>query len=86
MLAWTIYLSFAGALVQALLPKGNAALARWLALAVAVAGLVLAVQGFAAGAPDHGCLEDHCRCAVGAVDGDSLHAGGGRNQPACWCC
>ena len=34
MLAWTIYLSFAGALVQALLPKGNAALARWLALAV----------------------------------------------------
>ncbi len=49
MLAWTIYLSFAGALVQALLPKGRNALARWLALAVAVAGLVLAVGGFAAG-------------------------------------
>jgi len=49
MLAWTIYLSFAGALVQALLPKGRSALARWLALAVAVAGLALAVQGFVAG-------------------------------------
>ena len=32
MLAWTIYLSFAGALVLALLPRGNAALARWFAL------------------------------------------------------
>jgi len=49
MLAWTIYLSFAGALVLALLPSGKNALARWLALAVAVAGLVLAVQGFVAG-------------------------------------
>jgi NADH-quinone oxidoreductase subunit M len=49
MLAWTIYLSFAGALVEALLPKGKAALARWLALAVAVAGLALAAAGFAAG-------------------------------------
>ena len=49
MLAWTIYLSFAGALAEALLPKGKAALARWLALAVAVTTLVLAVVGFAAG-------------------------------------
>ncbi len=49
MLAWTIYLSFAGALVEALLPKGKNALARWIALAVALAGLALAVQGFAAG-------------------------------------
>ena len=49
MLAWTIYLSFAGALLQALLPKGNAALARWLALGIAVAGLLLGVLGFAAG-------------------------------------
>ena len=57
MLAWTIYLSFAGALVQALLPKGNAALSRWLALAVSVAGLVLAVLGFAAGAPNHFALK-----------------------------
>ena len=48
MLAWTIYISFAGALVQALLPKGKAALSRWLALAVAIAGLGLAVAGFAA--------------------------------------
>ena len=50
MLAWTIYLSFAGALVLALLPKGNAALARWLALAVAVTGFAIAIAGFAAGA------------------------------------
>ncbi len=49
MLAWTIYLSFAGALAEALLPKGKAALARWLALAVAVTTLVLAVVGFATG-------------------------------------
>ena len=50
MLAWTIYISFAGALVLALLPKGNAALARWVALAVAAAGFAIAIAGFAAGA------------------------------------
>jgi len=50
MLAWTIYLSFAGALIEALLPKGRDALARGLALAVAAAGLLIAVAGFAAGA------------------------------------
>jgi len=49
MLAWTIYISFAGALVLALLPNGNAALARWFALAVAAAGLAIAIAGFAAG-------------------------------------
>jgi NADH-quinone oxidoreductase subunit M len=60
LLAFTIYLSFAGALVLALLPKGrpgrhgDQALARWLALAVAVAGLALALQGFVAGmGPNH---------------------------------
>ncbi|KAA6457911.1 NADH-quinone oxidoreductase subunit M [Acidobacteria bacterium AB60] len=50
MLAWTIYLSFAGALAEALLPRGRAGLARALALVVALAGLVIAVAGFAAGA------------------------------------
>jgi len=50
MLAWTIYLSFAGALAEALLPKGKPALARSLALVVALAGLLLAGLGFAAGA------------------------------------
>jgi NADH-quinone oxidoreductase subunit M len=50
MLAWTIYVSFAGALVLALLPKGNAALARWLALAVAVTGFAVGVAGFVHGA------------------------------------
>ncbi len=46
MLAWTIYISFAGALVLALLPKGSAALARWFALAVAATGFAIAVAGF----------------------------------------
>ena len=49
MLAWTIYLSFAGALMLALLPKGNSTLARWLALAVSVTGLALGLLGFSAG-------------------------------------
>ena len=50
MLAWTIYLSFAGALLEALLPKGKPTLARAVALAVALGGLVLAAVGFAQGA------------------------------------
>jgi NADH-quinone oxidoreductase subunit M len=50
MLAWTIYLSFAGAVIEALLPKGRNALARWFALAIALSGLALAVGGFIAGA------------------------------------
>ncbi len=49
MLAYVIYISFAGALVEALLPRGKNTAARWLALAVAAAGLALAVAGFAAG-------------------------------------
>ena len=49
MLAWTIYISFAGALVLALLPKDRPGLARWMALAIAVAGLAVAVAGFIAG-------------------------------------
>jgi NADH-quinone oxidoreductase subunit M len=48
-LAWTIYLSFAGALAEALLPKGKAAMARWLALAVSLAGLAVGLEGFIAG-------------------------------------
>jgi NADH-quinone oxidoreductase subunit M len=46
-LAWTIYISFAGALVAALLPKGKPDLARWFALAVGVAGLAIAAFCFA---------------------------------------
>src|SRR5579863_3255680 len=46
MLAWTIYLSFAGALLEALMPKGKNAFARWLALMVAVAGLAIGVHSF----------------------------------------
>ena len=46
MLAWTIYLSFAGALIQTLLPKGKAGLARWFALAVALLALLDAAGGY----------------------------------------
>jgi NADH-quinone oxidoreductase subunit M len=46
MLAWTIYLSFAGALALAFVPARRPVLSRWLALAFAVAGLAVAVQGF----------------------------------------
>ncbi len=49
MLAYVIYISFAGALAETLLPRGKNAAARWLALAVAVAGLGIAVEGFASG-------------------------------------
>jgi NADH-quinone oxidoreductase subunit M len=49
MLAWTIYLSFAGAVVEALLPKGRAGLARGLALVIALAGFAIAAAGFASG-------------------------------------
>ncbi|MGA3048785.1 MAG: NADH-quinone oxidoreductase subunit M, partial [Terracidiphilus sp.] len=49
MLAWTIYISFAGAVLLALMPKGNNAWARWLALIVAAGGLALGVAGFVDG-------------------------------------
>ena len=49
MLAWTIYISFAGALLQAMLPKRSTTLARWLALLIAVAGLGIGIAGYAAG-------------------------------------
>jgi NADH-quinone oxidoreductase subunit M len=49
MLVWTIYISFAGALISALVPRDKAAVARWLALAVSAAGLVIAGVGYAAG-------------------------------------
>src|SRR5512146_283160 len=49
MLAWTIYLSFAGALLEALLPKGKAGIARWLALTVAGLGLLLTAGGLISG-------------------------------------
>ena len=46
MLAWTIYISFLGALLQLLLPKGNNTLARALALVTALAGLAIAATAF----------------------------------------
>jgi NADH-quinone oxidoreductase subunit M len=45
MLSWTIYISFFGAAVLMLLPKGNARPAHTLALLVAVAGFVCALGG-----------------------------------------
>jgi NADH-quinone oxidoreductase subunit M len=46
MLAWTIYISFIGVLVLMLLPKGNAALARAVALVFALLGLGIGIAGF----------------------------------------
>jgi NADH-quinone oxidoreductase subunit M len=46
MLAWTIYISFLGALALLLLPKGSVRAARILALLTAVAGFVLTLAGF----------------------------------------
>jgi NADH-quinone oxidoreductase subunit M len=46
MLAWTVYISFIGVLVLMLLPKGNAAAARKVALTTAMAGLLVALVGF----------------------------------------
>jgi len=48
-MAWAIYISFAGALISALLPKAKPELARRWALVVSAAGLVIAVVGFGAG-------------------------------------
>jgi len=47
MLAWTIYISFLGVLVLMLLPRGNARIARAVALLAAVAGFGVALAGFA---------------------------------------
>src|SRR5438105_3939494 len=45
MLAWTIYISFIGAAVLTLLPKGNSRAARTVAMLAAVAGFVCALTG-----------------------------------------
>ena len=46
MLAWTIYISFLGALLLLLLPKGNAAAARILALLTALATFAITLASF----------------------------------------
>jgi NADH-quinone oxidoreductase subunit M len=46
MLAWTIYISLSGALALLLFPKGNAAVARVIALLVAVCGFAFALTAF----------------------------------------
>jgi NADH-quinone oxidoreductase subunit M len=46
---WAITISFAGALIAALLPAAKPSLARWWALLVAAAGLAIAIGGFVAG-------------------------------------
>ncbi len=46
MLAWTVYITFFGVLVLMLLPKGNAAAARKIAMTTAVVGLGIALAGF----------------------------------------
>ncbi|HYG24554.1 MAG TPA: NADH-quinone oxidoreductase subunit M [Verrucomicrobiae bacterium] len=47
MLAWTIYISFAGVFALMLMPAGNARAARGVAFAAALAGFVVALLGFA---------------------------------------
>jgi NADH-quinone oxidoreductase subunit M len=47
MLAWTIYLTFAGALLQLFLPANNTRAARGIALMTAIAGLAVALFGAA---------------------------------------
>ena len=46
MLAWTIYISFLGALILLLLPKGSTTLARVIALIAATAGSAIAITAF----------------------------------------
>ncbi|MCX6896171.1 MAG: hypothetical protein NTZ16_11865 [Verrucomicrobia bacterium] len=46
MLAWTIYISFLGALALMFLPKDNARAARTVALLAGLGGLAVAVAGF----------------------------------------
>lgn len=46
MLAWTVYITFLGVLVLMLLPNGNAAAARKVALTTALTGLLVALVGF----------------------------------------
>jgi NADH-quinone oxidoreductase subunit M len=46
MLAWTIFFSFAGAALEALIPEARARFARWLALSCAVVGLAIAAVDF----------------------------------------
>ncbi len=48
-MAWAIYISFAGALISALLPRAKPNLARWWALLAAAAGLAAGLAGFVAG-------------------------------------
>ena len=55
MLAWTIYLSFLGALAVVLLPRGNPRAARLVALFTALLGLALALAG--AGQAKAGALQ-----------------------------
>ena len=84
MLAWTIYLSFAGALLWRCLPKGRPALARWLALAVAVAGLALAVAGFVAGMGQG--RSDLLSTCPGCRRWGFISCLPPTASAACWCC
>jgi NADH-quinone oxidoreductase subunit M len=52
MLAWTIYLSFLGALASLLMPKRNPLAVRSVALSTAVGGCILALVAFVHGGPE----------------------------------
>ena len=55
MLAWTIYVSFLGAALLMLLPKGNARVARAVALLTAILGFIIGLAGTLEAKP--GCLQ-----------------------------
>ena len=52
MLAWTIYISFLGALVALLSPRGSAGAARIVALITALFGFVIAITAFLSGSAE----------------------------------
>ncbi len=79
MIAWTIYLSFGGAAVLALLPRGQAWLARWIALGTVLAGAAAAFGGafqYRAGSG----LQTIARTAWLPSWGIDYHLAVGRNQ------
>ena len=79
-----IYISFAGALIAALLPKDKPVLARWFALGVAVAGLRHRRRGLRCGlwAGRARCLSTRCGCLPWASTTCSLPTA----SAACWFC
>ena len=79
MIAWTIYITFAGAVLLLLLPR---AFARWIALLTTIAGLALGLIALVSHADCRSCALHNDRArAVGARPGHELPSGDRRRQP-----